>query len=153
MTDSFDDTLIWRHTHLTAEIVSAYVSHNAVQPAMVPQLVQQVFDALGSIAAPKVEAPEKPRPAVPINKSIAPDFLICLEDGKKYKSLKRCLRAKYGMTPEQYRERWDLPKDYPMVAPSYAASRSALAKSIGLGRLPGEKPVAAQQREKQTTRK
>jgi predicted transcriptional regulator len=149
MTDSEDDALTWRHTHIAAKIVSAYVSRNAVQPAMVPQLVQQVFDALGSIVAPTAAAPEKPQPAVPVRKSVTPDTLLCLEDGMKFTSLKRHLHAVHGLSPEQYRKRWGLPKDYPMVAPNYAATRSALAKSIGLGRSPRVKPVAAKPLPKQ----
>jgi predicted transcriptional regulator len=137
LTDIDDDALTWRHTQITAEIVSAYVSHNAVQPTAVPQLLQNVFQALGSIAAPKAEVAEQQQPAIPIRKSVTPDFIVCLEDGKQFKSLKRHLQAVYGMTPEQYRRKWALPKAYPMVAPNYAATRSALAKSIGLGRSPG----------------
>jgi predicted transcriptional regulator len=143
MTDSEDDALTWRHTYIAADIVSANVSHNAVQPTMVPQLVQQVFDALGSITTPKAVVPDKPQPAVPIRKSVTPEALVCLEDGRKYTSLKRHLHAVHRLTPEQYRQRWGLPKDYPMVTPNYAAARSALATSIGLGRSSGVKPVAA----------
>jgi predicted transcriptional regulator len=137
LTDIDHDELTWRHTQITAEIVSAYVSHNAVQPTAVPQLLQDVFHVLGSIAAPKADVAAPQQPAIPIRKSVTPDFIICLEDGKQFKSLKRHLQAVYGMTPEQYRRKWALPKDYPMVAPNYAATRSALAKSIGLGRSPG----------------
>jgi len=120
---------------LSADIVSAYVSRNSVTPGGLPALIESVHSALASLGA--VEAVPKAEvlvPAVPVRKSITPDFLICLDDGKKFKSLKRHL-ANLGMTPEQYREKWGLPKDYPMVAPEYAATRSALAKKIGLGRL------------------
>jgi predicted transcriptional regulator len=146
------DALTWRHTQIAAEIVSAYVSHNAVQPTAVPQLVQNVFQALGSIAAPKAEVAEQQQPAVSVRKSVTPDFIVCLEDGKHFKSLKRHLQAVYGMTPEQYRRKWALPKDYPMVAPNYAATRSALAKSIGLGRSPGVTSRASKPLTKRTTK-
>ena len=119
---------------LTANIVSAYVSNNAVSANDLPNLINQVYSALVRVSAGKAEAPAEPlKPAVPVKKSITPDYLICLEDGKKFKSLKRHLRTQYNMTPEQYREKWDLPPDYPMVAPNYAAARSHLAKQMGLG--------------------
>jgi predicted transcriptional regulator len=120
---------------LTAEIVSAHVSNNSVPLSELPGLIQEVFrtlSAVGKGAAP----PEKPQPAVPIKKSVHPDYIICLEDGKKLKMLKRHLKTAYNMTPEQYRERWGLPPDYPMVAPNYAKHRSTLAKKIGLGTKP-----------------
>jgi predicted transcriptional regulator len=119
---------------LTAEIVSAHVSNNPVSMTDLPALITEVhrtLASLGATAAP-VEA-EKKAPAVPIKKSITPDYLICLEDGKKLKMLKRHLQTAYGLTPEQYREKWGLPPDYPMVAPNYAKHRSSLAKQIGLG--------------------
>jgi predicted transcriptional regulator len=120
---------------LTADIAAAYVSNNTVQAADVPSVIQTIYRALASVgAAAAAPAPEPQKPAVPIKKSITPDFLISLEDGKKYKSLKRHLRTQYNMSPEDYRAKWGLAKDYPMVAPNYAASRSALAKSMGLGR-------------------
>ena len=118
---------------LSADIVSAYVSRNSVPPGGLPALIESIHSALTNLGA--VEAVPKadvPVPAVPIRKSITPGFLICLDDGKKFKSLKRHL-ASLGMTPDQYRAKWNLPKDYPMVAPDYAAKRSVLAKSIGLG--------------------
>ncbi len=119
---------------LTAEIVSAYVSNNSVAAAEVPDLISQVYQALVRIAAGNTEAPSEPlRPAIPVKRSVSPDFIVCLEDGKKFKSLKRHLRTQYNMTPEQYREKWGLPPDYPMVAPNYAAARSQLAKQMGLG--------------------
>ena len=119
---------------LVAEIVSAYVANNSVPAAELPALIattHAAITALGTEQAPLVE--EKLVPAVPIKKSINPDFLICLEDGKKFKSLKRHLRTAYDMTPDQYRARWGLPSDYPMVAPAYAEARSNLAKKMGLG--------------------
>ena len=120
---------------LTADIAAAYVSNNTVQASDVPSVIQTIYRALASVgSAAAAPTPEPQKPAVPIKKSITPDFLISLEDGKKYKSLKRHLRTQYNMSPEDYRAKWSLPKDYPMVAPNYAASRSALAKSMGLGR-------------------
>jgi predicted transcriptional regulator len=119
----------------TADIVSAFVGNSKVSAEALPDLIKSVYGALANIGAPALVAPlEKLVPAVSIKKSITPDFLISLEDGKQYKSLKRHLRTQYGMSPEDYRAKWGLPKDYPMVAPAYAARRSALAKSMGLGR-------------------
>jgi predicted transcriptional regulator len=119
---------------LTASIVSSYVSNNSVPSADLPALIGQVHSALVGVTSGYGEtASEPPRPAVAVKKSIMPDFIVCLEDGKKFKSLKRHLRTQYNMTPEQYRERWGLPSDYPMVAPNYAAARSQLAKQMGLG--------------------
>jgi predicted transcriptional regulator len=119
---------------LTAEIVSAYVSNNTVASADIPALINQVHAALRQVSNGQAQAPgESLRPAVPINRSINPDYIVCLEDGKKFKSLKRHLHTQYDMTPEQYREKWGLPHDYPMVAPNYAAARSRLAKQMGLG--------------------
>lgn len=119
---------------LTADIVSAYVSNNAVVASDLPNLINETYDALSKAAA-KANQPltEELNPAVPIKKSIMPDYIICLEDGKKFKSLKRHLRTHYNLSPEEYREKWGLPHDYPMVAPNYAAARSALAKKMGLG--------------------
>ena len=120
---------------LTADIAAAYVSNNTVQASDVPSVIQTIYRALAGVGATAAQpAPEPQKPAVPLKKSITPDFLISLEDGKKYKSLKRHLRTQYNMSPDDYRAKWGLPKDYPMVAPNYAASRSALAKSMGLGR-------------------
>jgi predicted transcriptional regulator len=119
---------------LAADIVSAYVANNSVRPADLPELISSVHAALSTTGAQQTQPEAEPRtPAVPIKKSIGGDYIICLDDGKKFKSLKRHLRTKYGMTPEQYREKWGLPKDYPMVAPAYAQARSELAKSMGLG--------------------
>jgi predicted transcriptional regulator len=119
---------------LTADIVSAYVSNNSVPSADLPALIGQVHSALTRVSSGQSEsAAEPPKPAVSVKKSITPDHIVCLEDGKKFKSLKRHLRTQYNMTPEQYREKWGLPPDYPMVAPNYAAARSHLAKQMGLG--------------------
>ena len=119
---------------LTADIVSAYVSHNVVPVNDLPNLIKDVHVALGGLASDADKAPkEELKPAVPPKKSITPDYLICLEDGKRFKSLKRHLKTHYDLTPDQYREKWGLPADYPMVAPSYAEARSRLAKEMGLG--------------------
>jgi len=119
---------------LAADIVSAYVSNNSVSPSELTSLIQNVYMALSQVDVEIVEDPVEPqKPAISIKKSITPDFIICLEDGKKFKSLKRHLRTQYDMTPEEYREKWGLPSDYPMVAPNYAVARSALAKQMGLG--------------------
>ena len=118
-----------------AQIVSAHVSNNSVQASALPDLIQQVYKALTMVGSEPAPA-DKLEPAVPLKKSVFPDYIVCLEDGKKLKMLKRHLMTSYGMTPEAYRERWGLPSNYPMVAPSYAERRSALAKPIGLGRKP-----------------
>ena len=119
---------------LTADIVSAYVSNNSVSASELPALINQIHSALTRVSSGHSEAPSEPlKPAVSVKKSITPDHIVCLEDGKKFKSLKRHLRTQYNMTPEQYREKWALPPDYPMVAPNYAAARSHLAKQMGLG--------------------
>ena len=125
---------------LTADIASAYVSNNTVSAGELPVLIQSIHQALVTIEtpAPVVEAPRAP--AVSIKKSLGEDYLICLEDGLKFKSLKRHLRTKYNLSPEDYRARWGLPKTYPMAAPAYAAARSVLAKQIGLGQ--GARPPA-----------
>lgn len=116
----------------TTDIVAAHVGNNTVAAEELPKIIQQVYGALASVG--QVEAaPEPLQPAVPIKKSVTPDYLICLEDGRKLKMLKRHLKTAYDMTPEQYRERWGLPADYPMVAPNYASQRSDLAKKMGLG--------------------
>lgn len=120
---------------LSTEIVSAYVSHNAVSPGDLPRLIAEVHGALRGLRDDDVPAQvEELKPAVPVRKSITADYIICLEDGKKFKSLKRHLRTHYNLSPEEYREKWGLPADYPMVAPSYSATRSKLAKDNGLGR-------------------
>ncbi len=127
----------------TAQIVSAHVSNNTVSRDALPDLIQQVFSTLMAAGTEQPE-PEQLQPAVPIKKSVFPDYIVCLEDGKKLKMLKRHLQTSYNITPEQYRERWGLPHDYPMVAPRYAEHRSELAKKIGLGRKPAiQQDVAA----------
>lgn len=118
---------------LTAEIVAAYVSNNSVAANDLPNVISQVHAALGGTTKNIEEVAEKPKPAVTVRRSIQNDHLICLEDGQKFKSLKRHLMTHHGLTPEQYREKWDLPADYPMVAPAYAEARSRLAKESGLG--------------------
>jgi predicted transcriptional regulator len=119
---------------MTADIVSAYVGNNSVSAADLPVLIQSVHRALAGISSGVDAAEPAPKePAVPVKRSITPDYLICLEDGRKFKSLKRHLRTKYNMSPEDYRAKWSLPKDYPMVAPNYAKARSDLAKQMGLG--------------------
>ncbi|MES2751649.1 MAG: MucR family transcriptional regulator [Pseudomonadota bacterium] len=119
---------------LTASIVSAYVSNNATTAAEIPALISQIHAALVRVSTGAPEALLEPaRPAVSVKKSMTPDYLVCLEDGKRFKSLKRHLRTQYNMSPEQYREKWGLPADYPMVAPNYAVARSQLAKKMGLG--------------------
>lgn len=119
---------------LAAEIVSAYVSNNTVVTSELPNVINDVYEALSKASARAGQpSREELKPAVPVKKSVAPDHIVCLEDGKKFKSLKRHLRTHYNLTPEEYREKWGLPHDYPMVAPNYAAARSALAKKMGLG--------------------
>ncbi len=118
---------------LTTEIVSAYLSNNAVSANEIPGVIEQVFKTLSNVNTDSIVMADRPQPAVPIKKSVNPDYIVCLEDGKKLKMLKRHLKTAYNMTPEQYRERWGLPSDYPMVAPNYAKQRSKLAKDIGLG--------------------
>lgn len=124
---------------LTSEIVAAHVANNSVAVDDVSQLIQNVYGALAGLTAPEEAEEEPPTPAVSIRASVKPDYIVCLEDGKKLKMMKRYLRTNYDMTPEDYRARWDLPSDYPMVAPNYAEKRRELAKKIGLGRKPGQK--------------
>lgn len=150
MTEEADhnlDTLI----ELTAEVISAYVSNNPVPVGDLPALIGQVHSALkGTAGTVSAAEPEDLKPAVPIKKSVMADYIICLEDGKKFKSLKRHLSTHYGLTPDEYRAKWGLPANYPMVAPDYAATRSALAKTMGLGRKPKEpeKPAPAKRTRK-----
>ena len=118
---------------LTTDIVASHVANNSVNVADLPGLIQQVFGALSELGNPSQAPAAKPKPAVNIKRSVTPDYIVCLEDGVKLKMLKRHLQTRYGMTPDEYRERWALAADYPMVAPNYAAQRSALAKKIGLG--------------------
>lgn len=129
------------HIELAADLVRAYVANNTIAAADIPALIADVHAALTRLASGKVEEPvAELKPAVSVRKSVNPDFIVCLEDGKKFKSLKRHLRTAYDMTPDDYRTKWGLPSDYPMVAPNYAAARSELAKSMGLG----QKRAAAQ---------
>jgi predicted transcriptional regulator len=122
------------YIELTAQIVSAYVGNNSVPTAEIANLIGQVHAALRRVSGGQVlSLAEATKPAVPVKRSINSDYIVCLEDGKKFKSLKRHLRTRYNMTPEQYREKWGLPPEYPMVAPNYAAARSHLAKQMGLG--------------------
>lgn len=119
---------------LTAEIVASHVSNNSVPTADLGPLIRQVYDSLAALGRdPQAIQAERPQPAVPVRRSVTPDYIVCLEDGKKLKMLKRHLKTAYNMTPEGYRERWGLPADYPMVAPNYAEQRRELAKKIGLG--------------------
>ena len=122
---------------LTSDIVAAHVSNNDVAVDDVPGLITNVFGALSGLGEKAEPAEERPQPAVSVRASVKPDYIVCLEDGKKLKMLKRYLRTNYDMTPEEYRARWNLPSDYPMVAPNYAEKRRDLAKKIGLGRKPG----------------
>jgi predicted transcriptional regulator len=126
---------------LTTEIVASHVSNNTVALSDLSDLIHQVYASLSNLSpTPPQEQPEKPQPAVPIKRSVTPDYIVCLEDGKKLKMLKRHLKTRYDMSPEEYRKRWGLPDDYPMVAPSYANQRSELAKKIGLGTKPRPRP-------------
>lgn len=137
-TDSSPDTAIL--VEMTAEIVSAYVSNNPVSTVDLPNLIGEVHSALNKVQAGGAGAPaEKQKPAVNPKKSVFQDYIICLEDGKNFKSLKRHLRTHYDLSPEEYREKWGLAPDYPMVAPSYAEARSKLAREMGLGRKRGSK--------------
>ena len=127
---------------MTVEIVAAYVSNNDVNSALVPDVINSIYSSLNSLnSQSSQEAAEAQKPAVSIRRSITPEYIVCLEDGKKLKMLKRHLRASYGMSPDDYRTKWGLPLDYPMVAPNYAEQRSNFAKKIGLGRKKGEKIV------------
>ena len=129
-----DSTTSNNFIELTAEIVSAYVSNNTVPSGDIPALINQVHAALTRVSGVPGDPPVEPlKPAVSVKRSVTPEYIVCLEDGKKFKSLKRHLRTQYNMTPEQYRDKWGLPPDYPMVAPNYAQARSALAKQMGLG--------------------
>jgi len=132
---------------LTSDIVAAHVSNNNVNVEDLPSLITNVYGALAGLGGAPVVEEEKPDPAVSVRASVKPDYIVCLEDGKKLKMLKRHLMTHYNMTPEEYRARWNLPADYPMVAPNYAEKRRELAKKIGLGRKPnakrGRKPKAA----------
>jgi predicted transcriptional regulator len=135
------DTVTANVLGLTAKIVAAHVANNQLGADALPSLIQSVYYTLatvGEVSAP----PEIQAPAVPVKKSVFPDYIVCLEDGKKLKMLKRHLRTSYNLTPDEYRTKWGLPRDYPMVAPSYASHRSSLAKQIGLGRKPAAPVIA-----------
>lgn len=132
---------------LTADIVTAHVANNNVDGETLPSLIQNVYGALSGLGAEQA-AEERPEPAVSVRASVKNDHIVCLEDGKKMKMLKRHLMTDHGLTPDEYRERWNLPADYPMVAPDYANKRRELAKKIGLGRKPGQKPKARTSRKK-----
>ncbi len=133
---------------LTSDIVAAHVGNNDVAAADVPALITNVYAALAGLGEAPVVEDAKPQPAVSVRSSVKPDYIVCLEDGKKLKMLKRYLRTNYNMSPEEYRARWGLPADYPMVAPSYAEKRRDLAKKIGLGRKPGTKVAPKPRRTK-----
>jgi predicted transcriptional regulator len=135
---------------LTAEIVSAHVGNNAVAGAEVAALIQSVFDTLNGLAVNEPATALELTPAVPIKRSVTDDYIVCLEDGKKRKTLKRHLMTVYGMTPEAYRAKWGLGPDYPMVAPNYSAQRQALAKKLGLGRKPAPPPAPEPKRRRKT---
>lgn len=130
MTDESDHSELLSYT---AEIVSSHLSNNKMSEDEIVKLIERVYRTLTTLDKETVSNQEKPQPAVPVKKSLMPDYIICLEDGKKLKMLKRHLKTAYNMTPEEYKEKWDLPADYPMVAPNYAKHRSRLAKDIGLG--------------------
>ena len=141
MTEENDQTVASNDLlRMSVEIVSAYVSNNSIAATQVPDVINTVYGALNSINGQTVfESSESQKPAVSVRRSVNPDYIVCLEDGKKLKMLKRHLRAAYGMSPDEYRAKWGLPSDYPMVAPNYALQRSAFAKKIGLGRKKGQK--------------
>jgi predicted transcriptional regulator len=129
---------------MTADVVAAYVSNNSLPTAQLAEVINAVYSSLRSLENKPTESKSEPlKPAVAVRKSITPDYLVCLEDGKKLKMLKRHLRSTYNMTPDEYRAKWNLPPDYPMVAPNYAEQRSAFAKKIGLGRTSSRAPVEA----------
>ncbi|MER9227020.1 MucR family transcriptional regulator [Mesorhizobium sp. M0664] len=137
---------------ITADIVSAYVSNNPLPVGELPKLIEDVYVALQGVGTPVAPTAAKLEPAVSIKKSVSPDFIICLEDGKKFKSLKRHIGTHYNLSPDEYRQKWNLPSDYPMVAPNYAATRSALAKSTGLGRKAAAPEIAAAEKPKRSAR-
>ena len=130
MAESPDDS---PYVELTANIVSAYVSHHSVPSTEISNLINQIYSALKRVSGQGTASAEPPKPFVPVKRSITPEYIVCLEDGLRFKSLKRHLRTRYNLTPDQYREKFSLPADYPMVAPNYAATRSKLAKDMGLG--------------------
>ena len=137
--ENFEDDMAETLITLTSDIVAAHVSNNDVDVEAVPTLITNVYGALAGLGQGEDPAEARPDPAVSIRASIKPDYIVCLEDGQKLKMLKRYLRTNYDMTPEEYRARWELPANYPMVAPNYSKKRQELAKKIGLGRKPGQK--------------
>ncbi|MER9593986.1 MucR family transcriptional regulator [Mesorhizobium sp. M0244] len=137
---------------IAADIVAAYVSNNPLPVGELPKLIGDIHAALQGLGTSVTEPVAKQEPAVSVRKSVTPDFIICLEDGKKFKSLKRHIGVHYNLSPDDYRQKWNLPSDYPMVAPNYAATRSALAKSIGLGRKPAAPTPAAAEKPKRAAR-
>lgn len=138
---------------MTAEVVAAYVRNNHVASSQLGDVIGSVYGSLRSLETKPESVEEPPKPAVPVKKSITPEYLVCLEDGKKLKMLKRHLRSTYNLTPDAYRQKWGLPPDYPMVAPKYAEARSAFAKKIGLGRLAEHPPAKRPSRRKLADRK
>lgn len=144
MTDKIENAEI---LELTAEIVSSYVSNNTVASGDLAMVIQDVYRTMTGLGSQAVQA-ERPKPSVPVKKSVMPDYIVCLEDGKKLKMLKRHLKTSYNLSPEEYRERWGLPADYPMVAPNYAKHRSSLAKKIGLGTKPRTGAAATRAKKK-----
>ncbi|MES0178996.1 MucR family transcriptional regulator [Mesorhizobium sp. M0025] len=152
MTTSLEQDAQLDTVSIAADIVAAYVSNNPLPVGELPKLIGDIHAALKGIGTPATEPVVKQEPAVSIKKSVTPDFIICLEDGKKFKSLKRHIGVHYNLSPEEYRQKWNLPADYPMVAPNYAATRSALAKSIGLGRKAATPPPAAAEKPKRAAR-
>ena len=140
---------------LTAQIVAAHIGYNQVSADALPSMIQAVYRSLASVESSEEQSLAAPKPAVAVKRSVFPDFIVCLEDGKKLKMLKRHLQTSFGMTPADYRAKWGLPSDYPMVAPNYAMTRSSMAKSIGLGRKPSPEagePQAVQSNEPGVTR-
>jgi predicted transcriptional regulator len=148
-TRSVEDELL----RMTAEVVAAYVRKNSVAASQIGEVIGSVYGSLRSLESKAETAAEAAKPSVPARKSITPDYLVCLEDGKKLKMLKRHLRSTYNLTPDAYREKWGLPPDYPMVAPNYAQARSAFAKKIGLGRVGGRSAAKRGGRRKSTDKK
>ncbi len=148
MTDEVNDKASREEVlRMAVDVVAAYLSNNQVASAQIPDVISSVFQSLSDLDVTPSETKAEPqRPAVPVRKSVTPDYIICLEDGKKLKMLKRHLQTTYNMSPDEYRTKWSLPADYPMVAPNYAKQRSDFAKRIGLGRKPGEGRIAARGR-------
>lgn len=153
MSDHETQSEVGETLHLATDIVAAFVSHNKVSAEDLPDLMADVYESLQGLAAGEASLRATRDPAVPISKSVTPDFVICLEDGKKLKMLKRYLRTHYQLTPEEYKRKWNLPPDYPMVAPNYAKKRSAFAKKIGLGTQRGSDAPAKKATKKSTKRR